>query len=100
MSPATCSLPAPPCRCCRAGGARPDREDRMNKYGLLLVLVLSTPLIAQPGQNANPGTLAITHVTVIDCTGREAQPDVTVLVADGRIAGLGEAKDVAVPRGA
>ena len=31
------------------------------------------------------GALAITHVTVIDCTGAPAQPDMTVLIERGRI---------------
>jgi imidazolonepropionase-like amidohydrolase len=33
-------------------------------------------------------TLAITHVTVIDGTGAPAQPDMTVLIASGRIAAI------------
>src|SRR5262249_5486016 len=44
--------------------------------------------------------LAIAHVTVIDATGRPAQPDQTVVVAGGRIAQVGPAKRLKIPHDA
>ncbi len=44
-------------------------------------------------------TLAITHVNVIDATGTPAQPDMTVIVNDGRIVELGNADVVSIPAG-
>ncbi len=41
-------------------------------------------------------TLAITGVTVLDATGAPPQPETTVLIRDGRIAGLG--RDLELPR--
>jgi imidazolonepropionase-like amidohydrolase len=45
-----------------------------------------------------PRPLAFVHVTVIDCTGAAPQPDMTVVVADGRIAAVG--KIVPIPANA
>src|SRR5262245_830176 len=45
-------------------------------------------------------TLAITHVTVIDATGAPAKPDMTVVITGNRIATIGAARNVVVPRGA
>jgi imidazolonepropionase-like amidohydrolase len=50
--------------------------------------------------SAAADTLAITHVTVIDATGSPAQPDMTVIVKDGRIAELGGSAAVHAPAGA
>jgi imidazolonepropionase-like amidohydrolase len=44
--------------------------------------------------------LAITHVTVIDTTGGPVQPDMTVIVKDGRIVELGKSEVVRAPGGA
>jgi len=44
---------------------------------------------AQVDSTAASGFLALTHVTVIDGTGRPPQPDMTVLIHDGRIAAIG-----------
>jgi imidazolonepropionase-like amidohydrolase len=45
-------------------------------------------------------TLAIQHVTVIDATGKPAQPDMTVVVERDRIATVGAARKVRIPKGA
>jgi hypothetical protein len=45
-------------------------------------------------------SLAITHVTVVDGTGSPPRHDVTVVVRDRRIAAIGPADRVLVPRGA
>lgn len=42
-----------------------------------------------------PKSLAFTHVTVIDCTGAKPQPDMTVVVTDGKITAIG--KKVTIP---
>jgi imidazolonepropionase-like amidohydrolase len=62
--------------------------------GFLLFLVASPLLWAQAEK------LAITHVTVIDCTGAPAKTDMTVLIAGDRIADLGPSAVAAVPKDA
>jgi imidazolonepropionase-like amidohydrolase len=47
----------------------------------------------------NDQVLAITHVTIIDCTGNASQRDMTVLVANGRIAAIGRSANLKVPPG-
>jgi imidazolonepropionase-like amidohydrolase len=49
---------------------------------------------------ASPSTLAITHVNVIDATGAPTQPDMTVIVRDGRIVEFGKSDAVHAPAGA
>ena len=49
---------------------------------------------------ASASTLAITHVSVIDATGTPPQPDMTVVVEDGRIVDLGKSGEVHPPAGA
>jgi len=72
----------------------------MNNYVLLPVLALTTPLFVQAEQKLQAKTLAITHVTVIDCTGQGPQADRTVLIEGDQITALGMATDVAVPQDA
>src|SRR5216683_853883 len=60
---------------------------------LLLGAILATVAVA-----AEPTTLALTHVTVIDGSGARAQPDLTVVIGGDRITSTG--KKVRVPRGA
>jgi hypothetical protein len=67
----------------------------MGKCVLLSIALLPAPLLAQPERKAQP--LAITHVTVIDATGSAAQPDMTVLTSDGRVAALGRTGQVTIP---
>lgn len=67
---------------------------------ILLTLVLlgfCAARLAALGGAAPGGALAITHVTVIDATGRPAQADQTVVVAEGRIAALGPSSRVKIP---
>ena len=47
-----------------------------------------------------PRALAITHVTVIDATGKSAMPDMTVVIAGERIVTIGKTAEVPLPRGA
>jgi imidazolonepropionase-like amidohydrolase len=46
-----------------------------------------------------PPSLAITHVTLIDVTGAAAKPDMTVFIADEKIAAIGPSKSIFVPSG-
>jgi imidazolonepropionase-like amidohydrolase len=62
--------------------------------GFLLFVVASPLLWAQAEK------LAISHVTVIDCTGAPAKTDITVLIASDRIADIGPNAVVAVPKNA
>jgi imidazolonepropionase-like amidohydrolase len=64
--------------------------------GLFLALAVSTAVIAEPAAPPN-GTLAFTHVNVIDATGGPVQPDMTVIVRDGRIADMGKSGAVKAP---
>ena len=59
------------------------------RYAFLGFLLLMQSAAAQTGP------LAITHVTVIDATGAASQPDVTVLVSDGRVSAIG--REVQIP---
>jgi imidazolonepropionase-like amidohydrolase len=44
--------------------------------------------------------LSFEHATVLDCTGRDPQPDLRVVVEDGRITRIGKVDGLAAPRGA
>ena len=55
---------------------------------LSLILFCSSLLLAQQ-RTTNRQILVFTHVTLIDATGAEAKPDMTVVIRDGRIAALG-----------
>lgn len=72
----------------------------MNSYVLVSLLVITTTLFAQIDNKPQPQPLAITHVTVIDATGKEAQADTTVIIIGERITALGKASEVAVPKDA
>jgi hypothetical protein len=74
------------------------KPTRLPTTGLLLVIAASMLFVScsHSGQSA----LAITHVTLIDATGSAPQPDMTVLVADHRIAATGPAKSTSIPRNA
>lgn len=49
------------------------------------------------GRSGVKPSLAITAVTVIDCSGAAARPDSTVVIADGRITAVGPSEDVEIP---
>src|SRR5215469_2889410 len=61
---------------------------------LLIVLCILRALLMQAQ------TLAIQHVTVVDATGKPAQPDMTVVVERDRIATVGAARKVRIPKSA
>jgi imidazolonepropionase-like amidohydrolase len=45
-----------------------------------------------------PAKLAITHVTLIDATGRPAQPNQTILIEGSRITAVGESARIKIPK--
>ncbi len=61
----------------------------------LLLFVVASPLLWAQAEK-----LAITHVTVIDCTGAPAKADMTVLVVGDRIADVAQSAVIAVPKNA
>ena len=67
----------------------------MSKWILVCCLLCPFPAAAQEHH-----ALAITHVTVIDCTGVAAKPDSTVIVEDGRINSVGPSDIAKIPEAA
>jgi imidazolonepropionase-like amidohydrolase len=66
------------------------------------VLLLLAALIVAPRFAAAelPSQLAITHVSLIDGTGRPLQPDQTVLIEGGRITAIGATSRIQIPKSA
>lgn len=64
---------------------------------LLLALLVVVPFCSC--SSSPPPSLAITHVTLIDATGAAAKPDMTVFIADEKIAAIGPSKSISIPRG-
>jgi imidazolonepropionase-like amidohydrolase len=62
---------------------------------LLSFLCCSLPAFAQ-----GDSSLALTHVTVIDCSGAPAEANSTVVIAQGHIAAVGSSDIIKVPAGA
>lgn len=71
------------------------------KTGKLFIALLAT-LLAVLGFSAaeSSQSLAITHVTVIDATGRPPQLDQTVLIDGGRITAIDAAAKIKIPKNA
>jgi imidazolonepropionase-like amidohydrolase len=67
----------------------------MRKWLFFSFLCCSLPAFAQESSS-----LALTHVTVIDCTGAPAKPNSTVVVAQGHITAVGPSDAVKIPEGA
>lgn len=78
---------------------------------VLVALLLTTALL--PGQTSSSLSpvvkpfvtvdacvFALTHVRVIDGTGAPAREDQTIVVADGKIAAIGDAAKTQLPAGA
>jgi len=71
------------------------------RFKRLVFSLLAVLLVVPAFSSAGPSSpLAITHVTVIDGTGRAALPDQTVLIESGRITAVGAAATVKVPKSA
>ena len=67
----------------------------MSKWILVSCLICSFMAAAQ-----ERNTLAITHVTVIDCTGAAAKPNSTLLIRDGHINSVGPSDTAKIPESA
>jgi imidazolonepropionase-like amidohydrolase len=65
---------------------------------LIRAVCISVALMCALAAGSTSGaTLAITHVNVIDATGSAPQPDMTVIVKEGRIVELGKSDAVQAP---
>jgi imidazolonepropionase-like amidohydrolase len=64
----------------------------------LVFLAFSAILLVYSCSSAPPPSLAIAHVTLIDGTGATPLADMTVFVADERIAAIGPSRSVFIPR--
>jgi imidazolonepropionase-like amidohydrolase len=65
----------------------------------ILIFLLVALLVVPSFSSAEPSSqLAITHVTVIDATGRPPQPDQTVLIEAGHITRVGTQATIKVPK--
>ena len=71
-----------------------------NIIALLIVALLSAPLSAQFKTAAKIESLVLNNVSVIDMTGAPLRKDVTVVVTGNRIAAIGSAGKVRVPKNA
>lgn len=81
----------------------------MKKSGSFLALVLLGLSINSFAQQYSPAVaayikinapvVAITHVKLIDGTGSPAKPDQTVVIKDGKIDQIGDAKNITLPTG-
>ncbi|MGH9873514.1 MAG: amidohydrolase family protein, partial [Pyrinomonadaceae bacterium] len=76
----------------------------MKKLTFFLLLMPLALLPAQSRPTSQPPSqakaLVFTHVTVIDATGAEARPEMTVVITGDRITALGAARKVNIPRNA
>ena len=65
----------------------------------LALLVVSTSLLVFSCSKPQSPSLAITHVTLIDATGAAPKPDMTVILANEKIAAIGPSNSLSIPRG-
>lgn len=70
----------------------------MRSRQFLLSLLLTFFVVASFSSAEPSSQLAITHVTVIDATGRAPQADQTVLIDGGRITAVGSTATIKVPK--
>src|SRR4029078_3930588 len=70
-----------------------------------MILTLALPILSHAQSNTRSQNtpletrpLALIHVTVIDATGSQPQPDQTVVIVAGRISEMGKSSKVRVPR--
>src|SRR5271163_1495763 len=83
---------------------RKDEAHQLRKlYSVAIPLaVAASSLLWSCSRPAKPrySLLAITHVTLIDATGSDPQPDMTVLLAERRIETIGPSSAISIPPGA
>src|SRR3984885_3130983 len=70
----------------------------MRAFTGLFLLFACTSILAEA--HAGNSKLAFTHVAVIDATGAPVQPDMTVLLENGRIVGIGTSAELSAPKNA
>lgn len=63
----------------------------------VIAALLPGLLLSAQSRHVPEGALVITHVTVIDATGRARQKDQTVVILNGRIARIGKSRAVEMP---
>ena len=66
-------------------------------FAVILLLMVAASSLLWSCKRPPKIKLAFTHVTVIDATGSPAQPDMTVVVANQRIAAIGPSKTTEIP---
>lgn len=69
-------------------------------FALLMIVLLPTLLAAQVNHASQSSSLAFNHVTVIDMKGGQPKPDMTVVIQGNRIAAVGKAARVRIPKNA
>lgn len=67
---------------------------------MVLSLWLFCPAVGHAGGAAQPESFVFTNVTVIDATGADAKPDMTVVITGNRIAAVDRTGQVRIPEGA
>lgn len=67
---------------------------------VMIFCLASFTLISQVRTKSGPRPIAISHVTVIDATGKSPMPDMTVVIAGDRIVTIAKSTEVSLPRGA
>ena len=80
----------------------PRVETRSVRQNLRLtwraLLICSILLLLCSCSSPPPPSLAITHVTLIDASGAAPRSDITVFIADGKIAAIGPSSSLSIPR--
>jgi hypothetical protein len=64
---------------------------------LTVLLILPVLLLAQTKDDRNPGSLALTHVNIIDVTNGELKRDTTVVLTGERISAIGPTATTSLP---
>jgi imidazolonepropionase-like amidohydrolase len=72
----------------------------INPFALLLIILLPTSLAAQVNRVAQSLPLVFNHVTVIDMTGAQSKPDMTVVIRGNRIITVGKSAKTSIPKNA
>lgn len=69
-------------------------------FALLLIILLPTLLTAQGNRAIPSSSLVFNHVTVIDMTGAQPKPDMTVVIQGSRIITIGKSAKTRFPKNA
>jgi imidazolonepropionase-like amidohydrolase len=64
----------------------------------ILSSVLPVLLVGQPRQDRQDNSIAFIHATIIDATGADAQPDMTLVITHSRIATIGKTSGTILPK--